>query len=276
MGQDLCVTSANKEVAVDLDNIINHLNAENNLQEQTTTQEKNHNTIEEHKETGIVSRSLLKSTVVDIFPDLNDHIKNVIKKLDKKMLQNVEQPNNLSENPLEGPLKNEEKDSVYYGQTNNDMKHGWGKQIFDNELYYQGYFENDLPNGWGLQISSTGECFIGTWKQGDINGYAEYYNTSGGYYKGHWKNHKQDGYGEEEVYDYNTETKYKGNYLDGKKHGNGSFFWLSGNDMGNKYTGNFFQNHIHGQGIYTWKDGREYEGDWQYGKMNGKGVRFFF
>ena len=87
-----------------------------------------------------------------------------------------------------------------------------------------------------------GNKFIGKWRYGDINGF--------GYYK--W-----DGIG-----------TYSGNWLDGKKHGQGTMVW----DDGSKYEGGWALDEFSGDGTYYYNNGDTYVGEWRNGKKYGKGV----
>ena len=62
--------------------------------------------------------------------------------------------------------------------------------------------------------------------------------------------------------------KYVGQYKDGKKNGQGTFTWPSGN----KYVGQFKDGKRNGQGTYTWLDGEKYVGQYKDGKRNGQGT----
>lgn len=57
--------------------------------------------------------------------------------------------------------------------------------------------------------------------------------------------------------------------VDGKKHGPGGKFWLTGGDT---YEGDFSNGEMTGKGCKTWVDGRTYTGDFVCGEMCGKGV----
>lgn len=86
--------------------------------------------------------------------------------------------------------------------------------------------------------------------------------------------------------------RYKGDFLDGKKHGNGSYVyanryfhydgdWLNGKKHGwgkftigdSVYEGEFQEGEITGQGRRMWADGSTYDGWFQDGEMHGLGIR---
>jgi hypothetical protein len=62
--------------------------------------------------------------------------------------------------------------------------------------------------------------------------------------------------------------KYVGEYLNGKKIGQGTLTWASGN----KYVGEFRNNRQHGQGTYTYANGSKYVGEFRDGYLDGQGT----
>ena len=65
--------------------------------------------------------------------------------------------------------------------------------------------------------------------------------------------------------------EYKGNYKDGKYHGQGTYTWSDGD----KYEGGWKQGKKHGYGIYTHFNGVKYVGEWKQGKKHGHGSYSF-
>lgn len=65
--------------------------------------------------------------------------------------------------------------------------------------------------------------------------------------------------------------KYEGYIKDGKKHGQGTLTFTSGD----KYVGQWRNDQKHGQGTYIFADGEKYVGQWQDNKMHGQGTYFF-
>lgn len=86
-------------------------------------------------------------------------------------------------------------------------------------------------------------------------------------------------------------ARFTGNYLDGKKNGEGVFLYPDGskyegswlNDLregwgtytypnGDTYEGEWYQGRRHGQGVYTYKEtGSRYDGNWFHGRMQDRG-----
>ena len=88
-----------------------------------------------------------------------------------------------------------------------------------------------------------------------------------------------------------TNSRYEGQLLNGKMHGQGTYTWASGTRHvgefhngkftgrgtrawanGNRYEGDWHDNTKHGQGTFTWKNGDRYVGDFRNDKRTGRGT----
>jgi len=65
-----------------------------------------------------------------------------------------------------------------------------------------------------------------------------------------------------------TDQIYKGQWLEGKRHGQGELY----EPDGSAYKGYWKNDMKNGKGKYIWSDGRVYTGDWKDDKMHGKGT----
>ena len=79
-------------------------------------------------------------------------------------------------------------------------------------------------------------------------------------YVGEWKDGKKHGQG---TFTFASGNKYVGDWKDGKRHGQGTYTFANGN----KYVGEFRNGEFHGQGTYTRADGRVQKGLWVKGKL---------
>lgn len=74
---------------------------------------------------------------------------------------------------------------------------------------------------------------------------------------------------------YNTKEysdgTYKGNFRNGKMHGQGTMIF----NNGNKYVGNFVEGHMCGKGTFTYSNGDKYTGEFKEDNMNGRGKLTF-
>ena len=69
---------------------------------------------------------------------------------------------------------------------------------------------------------------------------------------------------------YNTGNYYIGEFKDGYKHGQGTFWWASGK----KYVGEWKNDQRNGQGTIYFVDESKYVGEWKDGKYHGKGIEY--
>lgn len=60
-----------------------------------------------------------------------------------------------------------------------------------------------------------------------------------------------------------------GNFVRGRRHGNGSYVHVSGD----KFVGEFRDGVYHGQGTFVWACGDVYQGQWRSGTMHGHGTK---
>ena len=111
------------------------------------------------------------------------------------------------------------KDYTYMGQFSNDVKHGHGKAIFnDDETVYEGDFINGQMKGIGIYHWKNKNTYEGEILNGKMHGKGKYIWADGSKYEGNYVNNKREGFGE---YTKKSGKKYRGYYKGGKKHGKG-------------------------------------------------------
>lgn len=66
-------------------------------------------------------------------------------------------------------------------------------------------------------------------------------------------------------------SRYKGSFLENKKHGRGEYTWQNGE----KYNGDWVHDSQSGKGKWTWPNGNWYEGQFKNGIIVGEGEFFF-
>lgn len=149
----------------------------------------------------------------------------------------------------------------------------------DGSVYNGETIDSTIRNGTGTYIWSTGE--------------SESDNAS---YEGQWVNNTMTGFGELVLPGIGV---YKGDFLNNKRQGKGSFIWtyegepatgspvsFEGDWDNDKigaqgtlviaglgtYVGSFCKQQRSGSGTFTWNDGSIYEGDWTNDQINGDGT----
>ena len=87
-------------------------------------------------------------------------------------------------------------------------------------------------------------------------------------YVGEWMHGKRHGQG---TLTFASGNKYVGEFKDGKRHGYGTYSFVNGN----KYIGEFSEDLFSGQGTMTYTGGDKYVGEWKNGVANGQGTYTF-
>jgi len=70
---------------------------------------------------------------------------------------------------------------------------------------------------------------------------------------------------------YNDDSSYTGQFLNGKRHGQGTYFYPNGN----KYIGQWKDDKLNGKGTLTWSSGDKYVGQYLNNKRHGQGTYFY-
>ena len=92
------------------------------------------------------------------------------------------------------------EDNIYYGQVNSEnMKHGIGTLLFDNDFSYQGMFENDKMTGIGISEDAYMVKYIGEHKDGKRDGRGILQMPDGREYEGTWRENRMHGRGQERM-----------------------------------------------------------------------------
>lgn len=185
-----------------------------------------------------------------------------------------------------------DKNRQYRGQWSKDRKvwGGIGEIKFSDGSLYQGMIKNKLFNGKGRITHANADIYQGEWTDGKANGQGVFVDQDGSMYDGEWVDDKQHGTGTE-VWN-NGQIKYTGDFVDGKKTGQGRFEFegsyyegdfvdgkFEGNgkyyfaESGKIYEGEFSNNSMNGTGVMVWPDQSRYEGEFKNGKMSGRGIK---
>lgn len=116
-------------------------------------------------------------------------------------------------------VENRPDGSAYEGDFLNDMMHGKGTWTFADGSKYIGEFAHSKIHGNGKYFYPPGDKFItydGDYDNGIRHGYGVLVMTSGWIYDGEFTNDRLTGEGELTI---PGKGKFKGNYVDGKRHG---------------------------------------------------------
>lgn len=171
--------------------------------------------------------------------------------------------NSLQEMKIKSRNKeNPEIIETYEGQVNeNKEKHGLGKLILDNKIL-MGHWRNDDFTGWGREINNNGDIYEGKFVEGLLYGKGIYSNGKE-FYVGDFRNKKIVGFGEI----FTDEYHYCGQLWDKMPHGKGRIYIYNEGE----YEGDFEYGNMDGEGIFKWNNGNYYIGEMKKGKIHGFG-----
>ena len=166
-----------------------------------------------------------------------------------------------------------------------DCEKGEGTRVWKDKGLEKGHWVNGKLNGQGFQSFGTtsqfsGDTYSGEFKKDQYDGQGTYYDKSeDSKYVGEFKDGKPNGKG---IGTWGERSKFPGRYYDGDwkdglMHGHGTKFWGKAEVeyTNNKYVGEWKNDKMDGFGKYEWADGSYYEGPWENGDQNGDGVYVF-
>jgi len=125
------------------------------------------------------------------------------------------------------------------------------------QLYQRNLQAASLPLNLALPDSKLQRVNVGEWKY-----------PGGARYKGEVVNGKRHGYGTE--HSANGEH-YEGNWVSNKREGYGKTVYTDGSS----YTGERKADQFHGHGYMIWACGASYNGEWWFGQRHGQGVHTY-
>ncbi|KAM9425881.1 radial spoke head 10 homolog B [Pholidichthys leucotaenia] len=171
---------------------------------------------------------------------------------------------------------------IYTGQWHQGKRHGKGTLYYNEEKssWYKGDWVMNNREGWGVRCYTSGNIYSGEWKNNQRHGEGTMtWLKLGQEYVGKWQEGVQHGQGthawlfrRDDGSQYSQSNRYTGNFIQGQRHGKGTFYYAGGA----VYEGEWKNNRKHGQGIFTFKDGRVFKGEFVDNQMisnlNGNGV----
>jgi len=188
----------------------------------------------------------------------------------------------------------EHPDGLHYdGLWENGMRHGKGRLNYANGDFYSGEWANDVPSGTGTYSTTTGINYCGSWKNGKSHGYGCLVTPNGRRYEGEFRNGQKSGEGKLDFHNGDfyigqwqmdrfhgygilhcgVEGVYEGMFVAGFKEGYGKMRYRNGC----AFEGYWRRGLYKGQGTLVCPTGgfKRYVGQWDDGKMNGKGIIYY-
>ncbi|XP_035716433.1 MORN repeat-containing protein 3 [Folsomia candida] len=151
----------------------------------------------------------------------------------------------------------------YTGWFKDNMKHGKGYQVYENQTFYEGDWANDKRNGHGYlsfvcpSTKKTLRIYTGEWKDDFPSSEGMKSFPDGGLYKGEFKFGKRHGWG---CMYYADGGIYIGQWVKDMRHGVGRYL---NHETGNYYEGSYKVDKKCGLGRYHYlSTGQVQEGVW--------------
>ncbi|XP_037547562.1 radial spoke head 10 homolog B [Nematolebias whitei] len=155
----------------------------------------------------------------------------------------------------------------YVGQWYQGKRHGEGAVYYneDKTSWYKGDWVMDDRQGSGVRRYPSGNTYSGEWKNNMRHGEGTMsWVKLGQQYEGKWEHGVQHGLGRHiwilkraDISQYFQSNQYKGDFIEGQRHGEGTFYYAGGAI----YEGGWKNNKKHGQGKITATDGRVFKGE---------------
>ncbi|XP_015254872.1 PREDICTED: radial spoke head 1 homolog isoform X2 [Cyprinodon variegatus] len=127
-------------------------------------------------------------------------------------------------------------------------------------------YNNSEDEEYNKPFNPIGEYIGGRNEAGERHGEGE--TRLANVYHGGYVNGKRHGQG---TYSFKNGGRYVGDYSQNKKHGQGTFYYPDGS----KYAGSWVEDLREGHGVYTYSNGDTYDGEWQHHLRHGQGVYIF-
>ncbi|XP_029312603.1 LOW QUALITY PROTEIN: radial spoke head 10 homolog B [Cottoperca gobio] len=168
--------------------------------------------------------------------------------------------------------------SSYKGDVYDAIRHGTGTYTCaNNGVSYTGQWDRGTRHGKGVVYYNQDETswYKGDWVKNNREGGGTRRYPSGNIYSGEWKSNLRHGEGTMRWLELGQQ--YVGMWQNGVQHGRGTHVWILRRADGsqyfqsNRYTGGFLQGHRHGQGSFYYACGAIYEGEWRKNEKHGKG-----
>jgi len=157
------------------------------------------------------------------------------------------------------------------GKGSSSNNTGEGKQWVGSSRYIGDWKEN-MKEGFGIQIYKNADKYEGLWANNQRHAQGTYWRNEGGKlkreYTGDWFEDKRHGRG---TFFYKNGDRYDGFWVQGKPQGEGRIIYES-QDI---YEGQWHEGKKSGYGVLVKKNGDHFEGHWVNDKKEGQGSYLF-
>ena len=147
--------------------------------------------------------------------------------------------------------------SIYYGEKENGLRHGYGRFSYNDGGIYEGEWKYGTMDGYGKLYYPSGKlAYEGEWKQNTFNGNGKVFNESPS------SRTVSYDYKNFDLLDDDWE-RFEGKFVDDYKHGMGVLYLVNGE----RYMGSFKEDMISGEGQFYTLDNNIINGNWVENKL---------
>lgn len=165
---------------------------------------------------------------------------------------------------------------VYLGEFHYGKFNGIGKLVkmtddVNGEVIYKGNWSEGQKSDQGIHFYDNQQVnYQGSWLRDEKSGEGKL-TFPGGEYVGHWQNNVRHGPGKLKKTENSFTTIYEGNWEnDELLEGEITYLDMNGAELG-KYRGQILDGKKHGHGVYNWRN-MTYEGNFELDKIKGEGT----
>ena len=163
----------------------------------------------------------------------------------------------------------------YYGyitkSNKKKIKNGFGKILFSDKSSFAAFFTNNFANGICSYFDNKNGNFVGEYLKNIPNGFGIFSSNlikiTGNFSQNNFSGIVEEKSPKNSFFNYN----FRGNYINNKKNGIGTFIW----EDGTIYEGEFINNEMTGFCIITFPNNNKFKGEILNSKMNGYGEFYF-
>lgn len=159
---------------------------------------------------------------------------------------------------------NKDGTDIQSGCISGDCERGEGVFAYADGSRYEGSFRNGKPDLKGTFTYPNDDKYVGSFKEGVRHGSGQLFHADGTTTTGQWKEGEYIGTNEY------VDTRQMGCMQGDCQNGAGVYIF---ND-GARYEGQFQNGKLYGKGTVTYLNGEKYIGEFAHGKFNGQGTLF--